>query len=152
MPTVETDQNLGDTFSLPIFYNIKSKIKLTFTPTFQSKSNNFYSINYRQLNEIGELNIDASLDDNDDKSGTSNHLFLDTTINNPYGSLNGFVQSSNNDTYMRKNKINKLTVLKSGLSFERSDKNTYFSLDTIGYKHLAIQGSEQWEYLYPRYI
>tara|TARA_Y100000816_G_C26100616_1_gene583201 strand:- start:683 stop:2776 length:2094 start_codon:yes stop_codon:yes gene_type:complete len=152
MPTVETDQNLGDTFSLPIFYNIKSNLDLTFTPTFQSKSNNFYSINYRQLNEIGELNIDASLDDNDDKSGTSNHLFLDTTINNPYGSLNGFVQSSNNDTYMRKNKINKLTVLKSGLSFERSDKNTYFSLDTIGYKHLAIQGGEQWEYLYPRVI
>ena len=152
MPTVETDQNLGDTFSLPIFYNIKSNLDLTFTPTFQSKSNNFYSINYRQLNEIGELNIDASLDDNDDKSGTSNHLFLDTTINNPYGSLNGFVQSSNNDTYMRKNKINNLTVLKSGLSFERSDKNTYFSLDTIGYKHLAIQGSEQWEYLYPRVI
>ena len=34
-----------------------------------------------------------SLDDNNDKSGTSNH-FLDTKLNNPYGSLNGFVQTS----------------------------------------------------------
>ena len=42
---------------------------------------------------------------------------------------------------MRKNKINKLTVLKSGVSFERSHDN-YFSMDTIGYKHLAIQGNE----------
>ena len=51
---------------------------------------------------------------------------------------------------MRKNKINKLTVLKSGLSFDRTHDNTFLSLDAIGYKHLAIQGSEQWEYLYPR--
>ena len=152
MPTAETDQNLGDTFSLPIFYNIKSNQDLTFTPTFQSKSNNFYSINYRLLNEVGEFNIDSSLDDNNDKSGTSNHFFLETKLNNPYGSLNGFVQTSNNDTYMRKNKINKLTVLKSGLSFDRTHDNTFLSLDAIGYKHLAIQGSEQWEYLYPRII
>ena len=60
MPTAETDQNLGDTFSLPIFYNIKSNQDLTFTPTFQSKSNNFYSINYRLLNEVGEFNIDSA--------------------------------------------------------------------------------------------
>ena len=77
---------------------------------------------------------------------------MDTKLNNPYGSLNGFVQTSNNDTYMRKNKINKLTVLKSGLSFDRTHDNTFLSLDAIGYKHLAIQGSEQWEYLYPRII
>ena len=37
MPTVETDQNLGDTFSIPIFYNIKSNLDLTFTPTIHSK-------------------------------------------------------------------------------------------------------------------
>ncbi len=150
MPTVKTDQNLGNSFSIPIFYNIKSNLDLTFTPTLQSKSNNFYSINYRQLNEKGSLNIDASIDDNNDETGTSNHLFLNSEIYNPYGSLDAFIQTSNNDTYMRKNKINKLTVLKSGVSFERSHDNYFFSMDTIGYKHLAIQGNEQWEYVYPR--
>ena len=150
MPTVETDQNLGDSFSIPIFYNIKSNLDLTFTPTFQSKSNNFYSINYRQLNNIGNFNIDASIDDNNDKTGTSQHIFFNSKLNNPYGSLDAFAQTSNNDTYMRKNKINKMTVLKSGLSFERSHENYFFSMDTIGYKHLAIQGGEQWEYVYPR--
>ena len=150
MPTVETDQNLGDTFSLPVFYNIKSNLDLTFIPTIQSKSNNFYSINYRQLNDLGNFNIDASIDDNDDNTGTSNHFFLDSNLNNPYGSLNTFIQMSNNDTYMRKNKINKLTVLKSGLSFERAHENTYLSIDSIGYRHLA--GSEQWEYVYPRLV
>ena len=149
MPTVETDQNLGDTFSIPIFYNIKSNLDLTFTPTIQSKSNNFYSINYRHLNEIGGFNIDTSLDDNNDNTGSSSH-FYEANLNNPYGNLDTFLQMSNNDTYMRKNKINKLTVLKSGFNFERSDNDKYFSLDAIGYKHLAIQNSEQWEYLYPK--
>ncbi len=150
MPTVETDQNLGDSFSIPIFYNIKSNLDLTFTPTIQSKSNNFYSFNYRHLNDMGNFNIDASIDDNGDKTGTSQHIFFNSEINNPYGTLDAFIQTSNNDTYMRKNKINNLTVLKSGLGFTRSHDNYYFSLDAIGYKHLAIQGSEQWEYVYPR--
>ena len=149
MPTVETDQNLGNTFSIPIFYNIKSNLDLTFTPTLQSKSNNFYSFNYRQLDELGNFNIDASIDDNNDDSGTSHHLFLNSKINNPYGSLEVFVETSNNDTYMRKNKINKLTVLKSGLSFEKNHEDYFFSLDTIGHKHLAVQEGEQWEYAYP---
>ena len=152
MPTVETDQNLGDSFSIPIFYNIKSNLDLTFTPTIQSESNDFYSINYRQLNNSGVFNLDASIDDNDDKSGTSNHFFYQGNLKNRYGSLDTFLQTSNNDTYMRKNKINKLTVLKSGLSFERSEDSYYFSIDTIAYKHLAIQNSEQWEYVYPRLV
>jgi LPS-assembly protein len=150
MPTVETDQNLGDTFSIPIFYNIRSNLDFTFTPTIQSESNNFYSLNYRLLNDIGKFIIDGSIDDDDDDTGTSHHLFLNSQLNNPYGTLDAFVQSSNNDTYMRKNKINKLTVLKTGLSFERSNEEYFFSMDTIGYKHLAIQDGEQWEYVYPR--
>ena len=152
MPTVETDQNLGDSFSIPIFYNVKSNLDLTFTPTLQSKSNDFYTLNYRHLNEKGFFNFDASIDDNDDRSGTSNHFFYNGSINNSYGTIDTFLQTSNNDTYMRKNKINKLTVLKSGLSFEMTDKDKYFSIDTIGYKHLAIQDSEQWEYVYPRLV
>ena len=152
MPTVKTDQNLGDSFSIPIFYNIRSNLDLTFTPTIQSKSNNFYSINYRQLNESGLFTFDTSIDDNDDGSGTSNHFFFEGKINNPYGSLETFLQTSNNDTYMRKNKINKLTVLKSGLSFENLNNDRFLSLEAVGYKHLAIQDSEQWEYVYPRIV
>ena len=151
MPTVETDQNRGDSFSIPVFYNIRSNIDLTITPTLQSKSNDFYSLNYRHLSERGLFNIDTSIDDNDDGRGTSTHFFFNGTLNNPYGSINTFLQTSNNDTYMRKNKINKLTVLKSGISFKRSDDSSYFSIDSSSYKHLAKEG-EQWEYVYPRIV
>ena len=152
MPTIETDSQLGDIFSIPIFYNIQNNKDLTFTPTVQSKSNNFYSFNYRHLNSLGNFNINTSIDDNDDKSGTSNHFFLDSKLFNPFGSLDMYIQSSNNDTYMRKNRINKLTVLNSGLKFNRQTENTFLSINSNAYKHLTIQNGEQWEYVYPKII
>ena len=51
---------------------------------------------------------------------------------------------------MRKNKINKLTVLNSGLKFNRQTENTYLSINSNAYKHLTIQNGEQWEYVYPK--
>ena len=150
MPTIQTDSQLGDTLSVPVFYNIKNNLDLTFTPTIQSQSNNFYSFNYRQLEKFGKINIDASIDDNNDSQGTKSHIFIDAILNNPYGNLETFYQSSNNDTYMRKNKINKLTVLNSGVNFDRSTETSFFSFSAIGYKHLTIQDAEQWEYVYPK--
>tara|TARA_Y200000002_G_scaffold365509_1_gene355526 strand:- start:3411 stop:5489 length:2079 start_codon:yes stop_codon:yes gene_type:complete len=151
MPTIQTDNQLGDIFSIPVFINLNSNKDLTFTPNIQTSSNNFYSLNYRHLTSSLKLDINASIDDNNDNSGTSNHLFLDTEVFNPYGSLNAYLKTSNNDTYMRKNNINNLTVLKSGIDFERENSNTYFSIETIGYRHLTAR-NEQWEYLYPNII
>lgn len=148
MPTIQTDNQLGETFSIPFFLNLESNLDLTFTPNIQTNSNNFYNLNYRQLNEHIKLEVNTSIDDNDDDSGTSNHLFLDSTIFNPFGSLNAYLQTSNNDTYMRKNKINNFTSLKSGIDFEREVDNTFFLIETFSYKHLTAQ-NEQWEYLFP---
>ena len=152
MPTVETDKQLGDTFSIPIFYNIKNNQDLTFTPTIQSNSNNFYSLNYRLLNEYGNFNLDTSLDDNNDKNGSSSHIFFNAEIRNPIGNLETYIQTTNNDTYMRKNKINKLTVLESGINFQNEKEDSFFSIESKSYKHLTIQNSEQWEYVYPKVV
>ena len=151
MPTIQTDNQLGDTFSIPIFINFRSNQDLTFTPNIQSKSNNFYSINYRHLNEDMMLEVDASIDDNDDNSGTSNHLFFQSKIFNSFGDLDAYLKTSNNDTYMRKNKINNLTILKSGIDFKRELGDEFFLFQAIGYKHLTAQ-EEQREYLYPNVI
>ncbi len=151
MPTIQTDNQLGEIFSIPIFINLDSNRDLTLTPNIQTLSNNFYNLNYRHLNDRLRLNIDTSIDDNDDNGGTSNHLFVDSQIFNSYGDLNIFLKTSNNDTYMRKNKINKLTVLKSGINFDREKDDIYFSIESIGYKHLTAQ-DQQWEYLYPNIV
>ena len=150
MPTIETDNNLGEKFSIPYFFNIAGNRDITFTPHFQSQANNFYSINYRELNDFGTINIDSSIDDNDDNKGTKNHIFIDADIENPYGDLQLAIKTSNNDTYLRKNKINQLTVHESGINFNKSTQNTYFNVITSSYKHLTIQDTNQWEYIYPK--
>ncbi len=151
MPTIQTDNQLGETFSIPIFFNLGSNRDLTFIPNIQTTGNNFYNLDYRHLNNLFELEINSSIDDNNDNTGTSNHLFLESTIFNVYGKLNAYLKTSNNDTYMRKNNINNLTVLKSGIEFDREIENTFFSIETVGYKHLTTE-AQQWEYLYPNII
>ncbi len=150
MPTIETDNNLGEKFSIPYFINIAGNRDITFTPIFQSQANNIYSFNYRELNSFGTIDIDSSIDDNDDNMGTKNHFFIDADINNSYGNLDLSIKTSNNDTYLRKNKINKLTVHESGISFNKASKNTYLNIFASSYKHLTIQDSNQWEYIYPK--
>ncbi len=150
MPTIETDNNLGEKFSIPYFLNIAGNRDITVTPNIQSKANNFYSINYRQITSFGTLNIDGSIDDNDDNKGTRNHIFVDSHINNPFGELDLFIKTSNNDTYLRKNKINQLTVHESGINFSKSDQNTHLNVIASSYKHLTIQDDNQWEYVYPK--
>ncbi len=151
MPTIQTDNQLGETLSVPIFLNLSSNRDLTFTPNIQTASNNFYNLDYRHLNSLLSLEVNSSIDDNDDNTGTSNHLFFESKIFNPYGNLHTYLKTSNNDTYMRKNKINNLTVLKSGIEFDREVNDTFFSMETIGYKHLTTR-NQQWEYLYPNIV
>ncbi len=151
MPTIQTDNQLGETFSIPFFLNLSSNRDLTITPNIQTSSNNFYNFDYRHLNNLLELEINSSIDDNSDDTGTSNHLFFESKIFNSYGNLNTYLKTSNNDTYMRKNKINNLTVLKSGIEFDREIEDTFFSIQALGYKHLTA-GAQQWEYLYPNII
>ena len=150
MPTIQTDNNLGEQFSIPYFINIAGNKDITITPNFQTKANNYYFVNYRQLSNFGLINIDGSIDDNDDDKGTRNHIFVDAEIENNYGDLDISLKTSNNDTYLRKNKINQLTVHESGIDFNRSTENTYLNIVTSSYKHLTIQDSNQWEYIYPK--
>ena len=150
MPTIQTDKQLGETLQLPFFLNLSSNRDLTFTPNIQTSANNFYNLDYRYLNDLFKLEINSSIDDNNDDTGTSNHLFFKSEIFNKYGNLNTYLKTSNNDTYMRKNKINNLTVLKSGIEFDREVNDTFFSMQALGYKHLTR--NQQWEYLYPNII
>ena len=61
MPTIASDRRLGTSLSVPFFYNISSNNDLTFTPTIQTKSDDYYSLNYRHLTKSHNLNIDSSI-------------------------------------------------------------------------------------------
>ena len=149
MPSFSSDNALGTTISIPFFYNISSNHDLTFTPNIQTKSDNYYNANYRYLSKNHEFDIDTSITDNDSNTGTKNHIFFNGTVNNAFGEVNYKFETSNNDTYLRKNHINEQTTLTSGLKYSKETKDSYFDFNTYVYKHLNNSNEQKWEYVYP---
>jgi len=150
MPSVSSDNNLGNTFSIPYFYNISSNYDLTITPTFQSKADNYYTFNYRHLTKNHKFNIDTSITDNESRAGTRNHMFINGDIKNPYGKFDYKIETSNNDTYLRKNQINEQTIFTSGLNFTKEMDNSFLDFSSYIYKHLDNSSEQKWEYVYPK--
>ena len=149
MPSFSSDNSLGTTISIPFFYNISSNHDLTFTPNIQTKSDNYYNANYRYLSKNHEFDIDTSITDNDSNTGTKNHIFFNGTVKNVFGEVNYKFETSNNDTYLRKNHINEQTTLTSGLKYSKEMKDSYFDFNSYVYKHLNNSNEQKWEYVYP---
>ena len=150
MPTISSDNNLGNTLSIPYFYNISSNYDLTITPTFQTKADNYYAFNYRHLTKNHKFDIDTSITDNESKAGTRSHMFINGDITNPYGKFDYKIETANNDTYLRKNQINEQTIFTSGLNFTKEMDNSFLDFSSYIYKHLDNSSEQKWEYIYPK--
>ncbi len=149
-PRIQEDDKLGFLISVPYFYNISDNKDLTFTPTFQSTGTNYLTTEFRLLNKNGIFNIETNINDNHDNLGTRHYAFANAELESELDTFNIYMQTSNNDTYMRKNQINELNVLTSGVTISDTIKGNDFSFQTISYKHLSAEGNNQWEYIYPR--
>ena len=149
MPSISSNNNLGNTFSIPYFYNISSNYDLTITPTFQSKADNYYTLNYRHLTKNHKFDVDTSITDNESKAGTRSHMFINGDITNPYGKFDYKIEIANNDTYLRKNQINEQTKFTSGLNFTKEMDNSFLDFSSYIYKHLDNSSEQKWEYIYP---
>jgi len=149
MPSISSDNNLGTTFSIPYFFNLSSNYDVTLTPSIQSKADNYYSISYRHLTKNHRFNIDSSISDNESNTGTKNHVFVNGEVKNPFGKFDYKIQTSNNDTYLRKNYIDQKTILTSGLNFTKEMDNSYLDFSSYIYKHLNNTSNQKWEYVYP---
>mgnify|MGYP000020492191 FL=1 len=149
MPKLSSDNILGTSTSIPFFYNIASNHDLTFTPTIQSKADDYFNVKYRLLTKNHEFNIDTSISNNELNTGTKNHIFIDGAVKNPFGKFDYKVETSNNDTYLRKNYIYEQTIFTSGLNFSKEMENSYLDFSSYVYKHLNNSAEQQWEYVYP---
>ena len=149
-PSFKADDNLGQILSLPFFYNIDSNKDLTFTPTLQSTDNNYITTEYRHLNKSGIYNIEANINDNKDKTGSKHYIFANANLYSSLSQFDIYLQTVNNDTYMRKNQINEIDVLTSGITIADKIKGNNFLFETKSYKHLSLSEGNQWEYLYPK--
>jgi LPS-assembly protein len=149
-PSFQSDDKLGQLISVPYFYNLSENKDFTFTPTFQSTATNYLTSEFRLLNKNGIFNIETNINDNDDGEGTKHYIFADATLKSKIDKFDIYIQSSNNDTYMKKNQINEVDVLTSGVTISDTIKGNDFLFETKSYKHLSVSGSNQWEYLYPK--
>jgi len=149
MPSVSSDNNLGTTFSIPYFFNLSSNYDVTLTPSIQSKADDYYSINYRYLNKNHQFNIDSSISNDESNTGTKNHIFVNGGVKILFGKFDYKIQTSNNDTYLRKNYIDEATILTSGLNFTKEMSNSYLDFSSYIYKHLNNTSNQKWEYVYP---
>ncbi len=149
-PSFQSDDKLGQLISVPYFYNLSGNKDFTFTPTFQSTATNYLTSEFRLLNKNGVFNIETNINDNDDKEGTKHYIFADAALESKIDRFDIYIQSSNNDTYMKKNQINEIDVLTSGITISDTIKGNDFLFEAKSYKHLSISGSNQWEYLYPK--
>ena len=150
MPSISSDNTLGTTLSIPFFYNISSNYDLTLTPTIQTKADDYYSLSYRHLTKNHQLNVESSISNDESNTGTKNHIFINGAVKNPFGKFDYNIETSNNDTYLRKNHINNLTILTSGLSFSKEMNNSYLDFSSYIYKHLNNSSNRKWEYVYPK--
>jgi len=149
IPSVSSDNNLGTTFSIPYFFNLSSNYDVTLTPSIQSKADDYYSINYRYLNKNHQFNIDSSISNDESNTGTKNHIFVNGGVKILFGKFDYKIQTSNNDTYLRKNYIDEATILTSGLNFTKEMSNSYLDFSSYIYKHLNNTSNQKWEYVYP---
>ena len=149
IPSVSSDNNLGTTFSIPYFFNLSSNYDVTLTPSIQSKADDYYSINYRYLTKNHQFNIDSSISNDESNTGTKNHIFVNGGVKILFGKFDYKIQTSNNDTYLRKNYIDQGTILASGLNFTKEMDNSYLDFSSYIYKHLNNTSNQKWEYVYP---
>jgi len=149
MPSIASDNNLGTTFSLPYFFNLSSNYDITLTPSIQTRADDYYSVNYRHLTKNHRFNMDSSISDDESNTGTKNHVFINGKVRNPFGKFEYGIQTSNNDTYLRKNYIDEAIILTSGLNFTKEMDNSYLDFSSYVYKHLNNSSNKKWEYLYP---
>ena len=149
MPSVADDNTLGTSISVPFFYNISSNKDLTITPYIFSKADNYYNLNYRYLSKNHLVSIDTSITDNESGQGTRSHTNINGDVSNPYGVFNYKIETTNNNTYLRKYYINDLTVLTNSLNFTKETDHSYLSFNSSAYEHLNNSNEKKWEYIYP---
>tara|TARA_B100001093_G_scaffold212255_1_gene203730 strand:+ start:3543 stop:5633 length:2091 start_codon:yes stop_codon:yes gene_type:complete len=149
-PSFQSDDKLGQLVSLPYFYNLSGNKDFTFTPTIQSNATNYLTTEFRLLNKNGTFKVETNINDNDNNQGTRHYIFAEAELESKIDNFDIYIQTSNNDTYMKKNQINEIDVLTSGVTISDTIRGNDFLFEAKSYKHLSVSGSNQWEYLYPK--
>jgi LPS-assembly protein len=159
IPGIKNSSN--DTFlKIPFYLLISENKDATFSPRFYSSDKALIQTEYRQINSNSDHIFDLGLLFESNNS-FKNHLFYDynkslnsRNFNNIQTNLK--IQRTNNDTYLKSNKIeasnlSNYDTLENNLGINLFSKDLSLSLNTTVYEDLNKEkNSDKFEYIYPK--
>jgi LPS-assembly protein len=161
MPTMISSNAGKNSVKLPYFKVLAENKDLTYSPRFYSNKDVLNQVEFRQIEENYENNIDFSLKKTGDTYKKS-HFFSNSKMDLD---LNGFdnsnleinLQKTTHDTYLKTDNIKAAqnfnhSSLNSFLNFTASNESLDALIDFQVYENLAIEkDSDKYQYVYPNF-
>ena len=128
-PSISIGKETGITWKQPFFINFSKSKDYTITPIIFTKSGYLTDLEYRSVTENSNLkaNIIGGIVDTFEKKDEkviSGFFTYDTSSNNNWRT-NIILQDSSEDSFLRKYKLTKETILKSSFSTQKLDDDSY---------------------------
>ena len=132
-PSISVGKETGITWKQPYFLNISNSQDYTITPIIFSKSGYLTDIEYRSITESSNLkaNIIGGIVDTfkeQDEEVISGFLTFDSKNENNWRTKI-ILQDSSEDSFLRKYKLTNETILKSSLSTQKLNDNSFSSVE-----------------------
>ena len=132
-PSISVGRETGITWKQPYFLNISNSQDYTITPIIFSKSGYLTDIEYRSITESSNLkaNIIGGIVDTfkeQDEEVISGFLTFDSVSENNWRTKI-ILQDSSEDSFLRKYKLTNETILKSSLSTQKLNDDSFSSVE-----------------------
>ena len=160
IPNFQSSTAQGTSFNLPYFKVISDNKDLTITPRIYAEKKLLIQNEYRQANKDSDFITDFSILKEDNKDSNT-HIFANLKKNLFISTfdetnLDLQLQSVNNDTYLKKYKldsplVNNETTLQSGIKLNAQKEDLKLEVDFRIYEDLNKIESDRYEYVYPNY-
>ena len=147
-PSFGTASEFGTFLTTPFYWAINNSVDVTFTPTFEEHDGLHFRGEFREQFRNGHVYADGSIVDTDElnslneKTGKSNlrgHLFTNGEFAiDPVWKAGFSVQTTTDDTYLRRYKMSDLDRLENHLYLTGIDGRNYFSADAYSFRDLRF--------------
>ena len=132
-PSISVGKETGITWKQPYFLNISNSQDYTITPIIFSKSGYLTDLEYRSISESSNLkaNIIGGIVDTfkeQDEEVISGFLTFDSKNENNWRTKI-ILQDSSEDSFLRKYKLTNETILKSSLSTQKLNEDSFSSVE-----------------------
>ncbi len=159
IPTIKNSTNSSNFLNTPYFFAIAENKDATFSPRFYAEDKIMIQTEYRQANKDSYHITDFSYF-NEKGNNSKNHIFYeyDKTFDGKIfrsNQVNLKFQQTNNDTYLRSDKIdNDLTddynILENSIGLDLYSNDLSISFNANVYEDLNKTKNDRYEYILPR--